>query len=317
MIFYDVCAELSGKRRVPKPCLVAVRMDFFNDRRKSVGELLQIHIPIADFRFVSVVDLEDICGVANVRKPFEVAQDDLLVYVLIIIVPRRVACKMLHSARTFCGVLGKILVENAIVRSVSVHDIEQLVFARQRQSLDVLLDGEHVFLHIRIENRISRALVERAEKLDLFVLAEVRIRKTVIQILAVFGESVVARSARKLPYERQFGERTQSVLHVAPFILSRGRPGLKTVCEKSLVVLEIVVVNEFGKVDLHVAFCAQHDFDVVFVAVVTQNDILALVSVFHERILNGFFFSLPRYTVAYLQRVVFYIHKFPRIYNIG
>lgn len=78
-----------------------------------------------------------------------------------------------------------------------------------------------------------------------------------------------------------------------------------------------MVVNEFGKVDLHVAFYAQHDFDVVFVTVVTQNDILALVSVFHERILHGFFFSLSRYTVAYLQRVVFYIHKFPRIYNIG
>ena len=204
VILYHVCAKLRGKRRIPKSRLVAVQVDFVNDGRKTVGEFLQIQIPVAHFRFVSVVDLEDICGVSDVRKSFEVAQDYIFVYVLIVVIPRGVACKVVHSARAFLRIFGKVRVENLVVRSVNVHKVEQLVFILNRQAFNVLLYGKYVLFHIRIENRIAGALVERADKFHFVVLAEVCIRKAVIQILSVLRECIIARRTRKFPYERQF-----------------------------------------------------------------------------------------------------------------
>lgn len=190
-------------------------MDFVNDGRKSSRKLLRVRIPVADFGFVSVVDLKNICKVADVGKSFEIAQNDFFVDILIVVVPRRVASKMVNPTRAFLRILGKIRVENAVVSAVYVHKVKQFVFAVNRQSLNVFLHRKYVFFHIRIENRIARALVERTYKLYFFVLAEVSICEAVVQIFAVFGESVIARHTREFSNYRQFGQRAQTVLHVA------------------------------------------------------------------------------------------------------
>lgn len=80
---------------------------------------------------------ENICKVADVGKSFEIAQNDFFVDVLIVVVPRRVACKMVNPTRAFLRILGKIRVENAVVSAVYVHKVKQFVFAVNRQALNV------------------------------------------------------------------------------------------------------------------------------------------------------------------------------------
>lgn len=194
-----------------------------------------------------------------------------------------------------------------------VHKVKQFVFAVNRQALNVFLHRKYVFFHICIENRIARALVERTYKLHFFVLAEVSICEAVVQIFAVFGESVIARHTREFSNYRQFGQRAQTVLHVAFFILSRRRPGLETVREKSLVVLEITVVYKFGKHQFDFAFCAHNNFYVVGISKIANTNIFAIIpAVFDKSVLDGFFFTLSANAVSDFQSIVFYIHNSPQ-----
>ena len=202
----------------------------------AAGKLLPVHNqPVADLALVTVVDLEDVRRVARrLVHGLQVAENDLFVDLLIIVVPRGVSGEAFYlPARSFHGICREIAVEHLVVASLGVQNVEKSVFSRKLRALDVLDDGEHVFLHVRVKHGKSGALVKRTEQLRPVAAADVGVTVGVEQLPAVIDEIVIAERGGESARHGQTGGTEKPALPVFGTVLQRARPGLVTAAEKA------------------------------------------------------------------------------------